>query len=1422
MAQITPDRVPNNPLIETDQGGNYPPEFDASIEKVITTQTGIPIGQAFTAANPPAGLLDSKLEQKSTQERISVQTAGSFTGLVLSSDKTDPVYGIVTETDTSIVPSFGGVYGVTVTAGGSGYDQSTVAATSPAPTGGISATYAVTVTAGAVTGIAVTNPGSGYAVAPAVTITGGSGATATALIPAYTATDYEGRYIDTTALNKWQSLQSAKSWPVPPINQDTFNYIINFAESNPSFPSFIRRYLIRRDQYDPVGSPLANGTAFTSVYEIKITAAGSGYSHPLVTITSGSGSGATAIALVNPANGSISRIIIVSEGTGYAAATATVADSGGGTGTGATLSVVLQRAACVLVKEETVESKEDWSPIFNLVIRYYKTLPGPARTSSKKMDDGTILVSTRTEKQVSTITATGEGITGSTWNRYSTENIPGFSYYADELHESRTIPGEIVETDRIDELDEFRITITRRMLDITTIQASIGESVNTGVWTRIYMEPLEGSNQIAILVTERRAATGGIVSEETRLDELDEVAITSTRQLLVVGSIVTAESTSGSNWVRKFSRAHMGSTLVALQIIETRLIVGTLVTLETRLDDLDQFPIVGTRQLLAVGSLVNAESVVSTNWIRKFSKEHMGSAIVGLQFIETRAATGGIVPEETKLDELDEVPIFGTRQLLPVGSIADNEAVDSTNWIRSFSREHMGSTAVALQIVQTRLKTGLVVTMEVRLDELDEFPITGTRQLLPVGSLLNAESVAGGNWIRKFNREHEGSAYVGMQFIETRPATGGVVPIQTRLNTDGTSTNGTQQLLVVGSIVTSEAVVSTNFVRKFSREHMGSTVIALQVIETRVATGTTINETNIDSDSKVLTDATTQKPVGSITSEESYDSGSSTWIKTTKKKLDSAVVADESVVTRDLPGNLLTTKMTDPQSGIVTVLQKQLVPSGSVTAGITGAGVITLSIVNGGTGWTGTPTIVISGGGGTGATATATVTTPSPAGKLSSVTITSGGAGYTIPPTVAITDGGGGTGATAIALLSPSPVNSITVTTAGSYASVPIATITDNNGGIGAGATATVLLGSTSIATLTITATGSGYSSATITIGPPDDPTGGTQATADAVIAGMAITGYSLTNAGTGYINPPTVSIAGDGTGATATAQLSDKPIAAFQITNTGFNYQSPTVALSSGSGAGTVHTASASVAQVVLTAPGTSYVTPVVAFSGSDGVGAAATANIATATITALTLTAAGSGYTTTPTVATSGGGGTGAILLAGLGSLTYVNAESVSAIADLASWTTVDISTFPPSRNFPVSARIKRSDINISGLVVNAVVNTNSQGTYTETAVGLARNTIEGGNGPVLAHVTEVYMTDTQYAAYVPAAFSISGRAQTTSMVYEVVDGPAGFGQPKVWSFPIQGIQQGTSAGVFDINYVKLNHGIRFVRIITIPINY
>lgn len=85
----------------------------------------------------------------------------------------------------------------------------------------------------------------------------------------------------------------------------------------------------------------------------------------------------------------------------------------------------------------------------------------------------------------------------------------------------------------------------------------------------------------------------------------------------------------------------------------------------------------------------------------------------------------------------------------------------------------------------------------------------------------------------------------------------------------------------------------------------------------------------------------------------------------------------------------------------------------------------TITLTNGGWGYTVAPTVVISGGGGTGATATTTISS----GSVTGITITTAGTGYTSTPTITFTNGVGDTtghGASAYATLvqaTPDPLD---------------------------------------------------------------------------------------------------------------------------------------------------------------------------------------------------------------------------------------------------------------------------------------------------------------------------------------------------------------------------------------------------------------
>ena len=174
-----------------------------------------------------------------------------------------------------------------------------------------------------------------------------------------------------------------------------------------------------------------------------------------------------------------------------------------------------------------------------------------------------------------------------------------------------------------------------------------------------------------------------------------------------------------------------------------------------------------------------------------------------------------------------------------------------------------------------------------------------------------------------------------------------------------------------------------------------------------------------------------------------------------------------------ISGSVASLTLTSGGSGYTSTPTCTLVGGGFTTQAtckvtkVSGKKVTGISITSAGAGYTSVPTVSFTGGGGSGAAATATI-----AASVVSVTVTNGGSGYT-SPTVSFS-GGGGSGAVATASVSGS-VGSVTLTSGGSgYTSAPTVSFSGGSGS-GAAGTATV---SGSVVSVTITNVGSGYSSA--------------------------------------------------------------------------------------------------------------------------------------------------------------------------------------------------------------------------------------------------------------------------------------------------------------------------------------------------------
>jgi fibronectin-binding autotransporter adhesin len=204
--------------------------------------------------------------------------------------------------------------------------------------------------------------------------------------------------------------------------------------------------------------------------------------------------------------------------------------------------------------------------------------------------------------------------------------------------------------------------------------------------------------------------------------------------------------------------------------------------------------------------------------------------------------------------------------------------------------------------------------------------------------------------------------------------------------------------------------------------------------------------------------------------------------------------------------------------------------SGTPTAAValavlSGDSVGSISVVDGGAGYTSPPRVTISGGGGSGAAATAVLNN----GVVTQIDVSSGGSGYTSQPTVTISPSPPIAAAAAVTLVNGTIPGVLTVANGGitnpgaGYLGAPHVTV--SGGGV-TGATATAVVTNGSVERIDITPT-TGYTSLpTLIIDPPD-----VAATATAQInPGIgSITAISVINAGAGYTAPPTVVLEGGG-----------------------------------------------------------------------------------------------------------------------------------------------------------------------------------------------------------------------------------------------------------------------------------------------------
>ena len=172
----------------------------------------------------------------------------------------------------------------------------------------------------------------------------------------------------------------------------------------------------------------------------------------------------------------------------------------------------------------------------------------------------------------------------------------------------------------------------------------------------------------------------------------------------------------------------------------------------------------------------------------------------------------------------------------------------------------------------------------------------------------------------------------------------------------------------------------------------------------------------------------------------------------------------------------------------------------------------------------------------------------------------------------------------------------------------------------------------------------------TVTISAP--PSGGTQATAIAVLKDDRVDKITMVERGKGYTSTPTVTISGGhgthtirkGGGASITTTIGSGATGAPTTNATGVI--TDLTMLTSGGGTGATATASLTgnnVTSLSITAGGSGYTSiPTVVFdnTGTGGSNATATATVTNGVITGLAVVNQGSGYTSAPTITFFGGG--------------------------------------------------------------------------------------------------------------------------------------------------------------------------------------
>ena len=400
--------------------------------------------------------------------------------------------------------------------------------------------------------------------------------------------------------------------------------------------------------------------------------------------------------------------------------------------------------------------------------------------------------------------------------------------------------------------------------------------------------------------------------------------------------------------------------------------------------------------------------------------------------------------------------------------------------------------------------------------------------------------------------------------------------------------------------------------------------------------------------------------------------------------------------------------------------------------------------------------------------------------QVVSISLPTGGSGYTAPPAVSFS-GGGGSSAAGVAHMAGTQVESVVITNGGTgYTSAPTVTIAGN-----AVATASVYAGSNIPASFVRSRFNDLYAFDGMGRGLRWDGSAGTMQPIGLqkpykgpamTIASSAMAGYvdaiNVVSAGNGYSTAPTITLTG-GTptkAAVARASVGGGRLVGVTVSEPGAGYQSaPVVSISGSNSAGAAFSVGllGSVRALTVSAGGTGYTTaPTVVFSTAQGLTKAnATATVADGVVTGVELLSGGTGSTSAATVSLSGGGGTGASVQVGM----QFGISAVTVTAGGTGFLSPPPIAFQPDATDTTSTAAAATATVTSGAITKVTVSgggsysltpTVTLGDYNATATATISNSMRGKykcairyidatpekfRGPVASSISELVEIDT-----------------------------------------------------------------------------